>query len=652
MSFRLLAVVVGSSLAAGIWSLQPSTPRQQAPVFRSGVELVALDVTVVDNDGVPVTGLTAADFTVTLAGQPRPVRALDYVTFGATPAVEVTPASRETTNDPALAARASRGGRVITLLIDDLSARPGQMKLLITAAERVLPTLDAGDLVGLTTTSGLGPVVNPTRDRSAVLAALRSKGVVGRYDDLGAPFYIAVQEALEIERGMPRETLKEVAARECAIADLREGCQEMVASAARRIARDTVHRVATQLRAYTQVITALRMGPAPRVVIALSTGLAPGADGHYLDLDPLSRAAAEAGVLFYALTEVSDDVDARDVTNERARARREEGAFLTSGVQVVASAAGGEAFRVIGQADRFFKRIVSETSGVYRLGVDMPLSGRQNRFLNAKVTVNRPGLTIRTHRHALMPSAAADAISIDEALKTRIAQGGVAFGVPIALATAVRRERAGTELQLGVNVQMPAGVASPLSAMFALVNETGRVVQAGRPTVTPGAPGEDHRVAFGVPLVPGDYRLRFSIADAHGNIGSVEHNVTARLARFGRVAVSDLFVTWSGDDGRRQFLALEKVPEASSTLWVALELYPDTPESAPDLSVRFALIRVGETAPRIEHETTPVRDGTLLSALLEIPAADLLPGSYTLRATVLDRGSPAGSISVGLRRLP
>ena len=618
-------------------------------MFRSGVELVALDVTVVDKDGVPVTGLTAADFTVTLGGQPRPVRALDYVTFGATPAVDVTSASRETTNDPAGAARASRGGRVITLLVDDLSAKPGQMKLLTVAAARVLSTLDAGDLVGLTTTSGQGPVVNPTRERQAIQTALASRGVVGRYDDVAAPFYIAVHEALNVEAGV-RDALTDLAARECGIMDLGEGCVQLVDVAARRVARDTVHRAATQIRAYTQVINAMRMGPSPRVVIALSTGLVPGADGHFLDLDPLSRAAVEAGVLFYALTEVADDADARDVTELRARARREEGLFLTSGVKVVASAAGGEAFTVIGQADRFFKRIVSETSGVYRLGVDMPVSAGTTRFLDAKVTVNKPGLTIRTHRHALMPSAAAETVPIDEALRARIAQGGVAFGVPIALATAVRRERTGAELQLGVNVQMPASVASPLSAMFALVNETGRVVQAGRPAVTQGAPGDDHRVAFGVPLVPGNYRLRFSIADANGNIGSVEHNVTARLARFGRVAVSDLFVTWSGDDGRRQFLALEKVPEASSTLWAALELYPDTPESAPDLSVRFVLIRVGETAPRIEHDMTPVRDGTLLSASLEIPAADLLPGSYTLRATVLDGGSPAGSISVGLRR--
>ena len=284
MSLSLLAVVVGSSLAAGIWSLQQPAPQQPPPVFRSGVELIALDVTVVDRDGVPVTGLTAKDFVVTLAGQPRPVRALDYVTFGAAPGVDVTPASRETTNDPSLASRASRGGRVITLLVDDLSAKPGQEKLLTTAAARMLSTLDAGDLVGLTTTSGLGPVVSPTRERQAILNALASRGVVGRNDDVAAPFYIAVNEALNVEAGV-RDALRDLAGRECGILDLGPGCPEQVNGAAKRVARDTVHRAATQLRAYTQVINAMRMGPSPRVVIALSTGLVPGADGHFLDLE-------------------------------------------------------------------------------------------------------------------------------------------------------------------------------------------------------------------------------------------------------------------------------------------------------------------------------------------------------------------------------
>ena len=52
----------------------PQQP-QQPETFRSGIEVVALDVTVVDRSGTPVEGLIPADFTVTVDGKAR--RGLD-----------------------------------------------------------------------------------------------------------------------------------------------------------------------------------------------------------------------------------------------------------------------------------------------------------------------------------------------------------------------------------------------------------------------------------------------------------------------------------------------------------------------------------------------------------------------------------------------
>ena len=49
------------------------------------------------------------------------------------------------------------------------------------------------------------------------------------------------------------------------------------------------------------------------------------------------------------------------------------------------------------------------------------------------------------------------------------------FGVPIALATALRRDPdAPADLQIGVNVQIPAGVPGPLLARYSLVDSGGR----------------------------------------------------------------------------------------------------------------------------------------------------------------------------------
>jgi VWFA-related protein len=641
----------------GAAAQQPPPQSPQQPVFRSRVDLVALDVTVVDKDGKPVEGLKATDFVVTLNGKPGTVREMEYVTYGGAPGSEVTIAGRETSNVAPAAAKASRGGRVIVLLIDDLAARANEGKMLMLAAERILATLDLGDMVGLASTSGLGPVISPTRDRAAVLAALKSREVVGRKEDLTAPFIITVPEALDFERGMnvygssPR-----FIERECSIVDLGETCRETVASAARRLARDTLHRAAMQMRAYADVMTALKPAPDPRIVIALSTGVAPAAD-DYFGLGPVARAAAEAGVRFYALTEVADASDVSSVgaagmlpQDDRPYARRFENAFLTAGVQTVATAAGGEAWRVVGQADRFFKRIISETSGIYRLGVEATTSVAASRMLDAKVSVKQSGVTVRAHRHAIVPTANAAPVPVDEALRSRVSQGGVAFGVPIAMAASVRRDpAAGDGLQVGVNIQMPANVAAPLIAMFAIVDQAGKIVNAGRQTVPPAMAGDDYQLAFPIKVAPGAYRLRFAVADAAGNIGSVESALDARLPRLGSVLVSDLVTTWTDSYGDRRFLALETVPQEAASVRAFLEIYPDSGATAP-LAVQFTVLKAGDSSPALERELTPAPDGNALAAGIDIPVTKLEPGSYILRATILESGKASGTVTTSFRK--
>ena len=647
---RRVVFVFASLCLAAIASPRAQTPQTQPqPVFRGGVDLVTLDVTVVDKDGKPVRGLKPEDFVVTLEKQPRPVRALDFLEFGS--AAGSTAEARQTTNQAAQAQPARRGGRVIVLLFDDLSYKPGPGKSLLVAAERMIGTFDVDDLIGITTTSGLGPTVNPTRDRTTLLAALHDKKMIGRNDDNTAPFYIAVDEAIDIDRGLPRETLGMVAARECPELSLPiEQCTPMVEGAGRAYAQQVTHRTAMQLAAFQQLMGLLKSAPAPKVVIALSAGVAIGTE---LDLQrqlaPLGRAAAEGGVQFYALSELPDRVDASDRTPTRAAARVQEGNFLNSGAQTVAENAGGTAFLVVGQADRFFKRIEAETSGFYRLGVEAPVLTDKRRYLATKVSVKASGATVRVNREALLAAVAPEAVPIADQLKTTLAQGGVAFGVPIALGTAERRDPNSNALQLGVNVQVPSSVQGPLIAMYGLVNEAGQIKQAGRRDVPVPNPGEDYQLAFPVPIETGKYRLRFVVADAKGNIGSVEHGVTAGLAHFGSFSVSDLFTMWAGADHQPRFLALERLPEGATTLGASLELYPDS-ANPPDVVVRFTLTAPGSETALIEREITPELVGTTRQAIAELPVDDLQAGAYTIHATVVEAGSVTGSVTATIRK--
>ncbi|HKV99156.1 MAG TPA: VWA domain-containing protein [Vicinamibacterales bacterium] len=653
--------------SVGLLGIVPAA-QQQPPVFRGGVDLVTLDVAVVDRDGKPVKGLTPDDFVVTLNGETRSVRALDYLEFGALSEITAE-APAQVSNQVAPAAQ-RRGGRVILLVVDDLSAKPGpQMTGLRTAAQRMLETLDLGDLVGLATTSGLGPSINPTRDRTVIKTALESREVVGRYDETTAPFYISVPEAIEINRvggqsfaheavdlAANNTTFAKVVNRECALflapgerAD--DTCSAKVQRSAVHLAESITHRASAQLAAYTHFIEALRPAPQPRVVIALSAGVAMGADrGDFSELDPVSRAAARASVQFYALTEVPDVVDIADLTSERSAARREEGDYFTSGVQTVAEAAGGEAFKVVGQADRLFTRVIAETSGLYQLGVEMPTVPPKDAFLNAKVSVHRPGVTVRANPHALMPTTAGASVSIEDALQLRLAQGGTAFGVPLTCATARRRADSGDAVQLGVSLRVPASAPGPLLMRFALVDGAGAVAKAGQQEVTQTAAGDDYWLSFAVPVDTGRYRLRVAVADHDHHVGAVEEAVAAELPRVGRFRSSDLLTTWTARDGAARLLALDTLPKTATNLRVSLELYPATGDAPGSIRVRLDLTPDEATAPLLTHDLVPADRGGWLAVTGDIPVSALSAGAYTVRATVFDAGTAVGSVMTRVRK--
>ncbi len=113
------ASVVGVSLSA-------------AQQFRSTTSLLTLDVSVLDPDGNPVSGLNPEDFVVTLNNAVRPVRAMVFLATRETrtaASVATTPAAAtlpgrvnetpsETEPDP----------RLMVILVDDLSVYPTDSK--------------------------------------------------------------------------------------------------------------------------------------------------------------------------------------------------------------------------------------------------------------------------------------------------------------------------------------------------------------------------------------------------------------------------------------------------------------------------------------------------------------------------------------------
>jgi len=76
----LAVLTVVSLLAATTPQDSPSqTPPQLPPVFRGDVDLIRLDVSVLERDRTPITGLTAGDFTVIEDGTPQTIGAFTEV---------------------------------------------------------------------------------------------------------------------------------------------------------------------------------------------------------------------------------------------------------------------------------------------------------------------------------------------------------------------------------------------------------------------------------------------------------------------------------------------------------------------------------------------------------------------------------------------
>ena len=71
---------VGLFVVAVSVTLSAQTAQQQ-PTFRSGVDLIQVDVTVIDDDSRPIADLQASDFSVSIDGETRRVVQAQFVSL-------------------------------------------------------------------------------------------------------------------------------------------------------------------------------------------------------------------------------------------------------------------------------------------------------------------------------------------------------------------------------------------------------------------------------------------------------------------------------------------------------------------------------------------------------------------------------------------
>src|SRR6185436_18580391 len=125
----------------------PAGSAQEPPVFGAGVEVVAVDVSVVDKDGRPVPDLAAGDFTLTVSGRPRRVVSAEFISEAGAP----PPDAPETPFEPPTADYSTNEhahrGRLVLLAVDQGNIPAGGGRATIAAAEKLLDRLGPFDQV-------------------------------------------------------------------------------------------------------------------------------------------------------------------------------------------------------------------------------------------------------------------------------------------------------------------------------------------------------------------------------------------------------------------------------------------------------------------------------------------------------------------------
>src|SRR5262245_56813221 len=165
---RRSATSVSLSTILALLTASVSLSSAQQPVFRAGTKLNVVDVTVVDKQGRPVEGLTAADFVLTEDGVPQAITTIAHQQMEADaaplPPVPAAapgrPMRAAPTVQPTISASAAgdvryRNRRLIVLYFD-LSAMPppDQMRASAAARKFIDEQIKAQDLVAIMTFEG------------------------------------------------------------------------------------------------------------------------------------------------------------------------------------------------------------------------------------------------------------------------------------------------------------------------------------------------------------------------------------------------------------------------------------------------------------------------------------------------------------------
>ncbi len=385
------ALLVAAGLAVASVALGQGTA---PPSFPATARRVVVDVVVTDGAGVPVTGLTPADFEVSEDG-----RAQAVVSFDEIGAPEPAAAPEQTLVAPSESAPAvpSRPSRLHVVALDDVNLTPCKMSRAKAAVAAFLQALPPADRVLLVpTSSGEGKLSNSAESREDLVGMLRD--LPARYLPDLSPDRMSDYEAMMVYVLRDREMEERVRQR----ISVRAASGLSVAAIAGNTWMRAESRIRTTLRTLDRVIGTVAAEKGRKSIVLVSEGfvLAPRSD----DFRALTQAAMRANAVFYfldarqmVLGASEYPVDSNSLGSNQVAIALADQAGDTAGAEALAEDTGGFSIRNSNDLAGGLRRIAAESRAYYLVGYD-PAKEPDGKYRKIKVRVKRKDVRVRARK--------------------------------------------------------------------------------------------------------------------------------------------------------------------------------------------------------------------------------------------------------------
>jgi VWFA-related protein len=381
------------AVCGGVLRAQTPAPPQnpRVPVFRSGTELVLVNVVVRDRNGNVVRGLTQNDFAIAEDDKPQTITSFDFEELDKASAAPEEPVPGTVLpKKPALPTPASpaaptppkvdmHGRRLIVLFFDLSSMQPEELQRAVKAAhDYVDQKLSPADLIAIASFStSLQVDQDFTADRETLNAAIDSYG--------GAS-----------GQGFDEGTTGDA-----------EGTPDTGGAFTADDTEFNVFNTDRRLDALQSLADAVSGIQQKKSVIYFSSGMDQSGQDNQVELRRTIDRASRANMSIYAadMRGLQAQVPGGDATTASVRGTSAfSGASVASQFSKMASTqdtlatmaedTGGRAFFDANSFGQVFDKVVADTSAYYVLGFSSTNPARDGRFRRIKVRLKRPDLKL------------------------------------------------------------------------------------------------------------------------------------------------------------------------------------------------------------------------------------------------------------------